>query len=127
MWQWAILYALMILTVILLADTQRRLGIIGKIYDIPYGDKAAHFLLYGTLTLLANLSVAEARPRWSTVIKAGICSTILVVLIGLEELSQKWLPLRRASVTDLVSSYLGVAVFTLLAVWIWRRRSRRPR
>ena len=115
-WQWAVLYAAFIVAIILLADTQRRLWLIGRIYDIPFGDKVAHFTLYGILALLINLSAFGARPGKSPVRTAVFCSSVLVTLIALEELSQLWLPLRHASWTDLASSLLGVAVFTWLAV-----------
>ncbi len=40
---------------------------------------------------------------------------ILAVLIGLEEVSQMWVPARTFSLLDLSASYLGVAFFAWLA------------
>lgn len=124
MWHWAMLYAALIVALIVFADTTEHLGILGRIYSIRYGDKVAHFTLYGILCLLVNLSAFEARPGVNTTLTVIVCSTILATLIGLEELSQLWLPLRHASLTDLASSLLGVATFAWLAVRIWQARPR---
>jgi polysaccharide biosynthesis protein VpsQ len=117
------IYAATIVAIIVIIDTVRRLGLLGRIYDIRYADKAAHFLLYGMLSLLLNLSVFEARPLSNPVPRAVVCTSILAVLIGLEEVSQIWLPLRRASLTDFACSLLGVGVFAFLALKAWKGRS----
>ncbi len=120
--RWAILFAMFLAFIIILADTGH-LGLLGLVYDFPLGDKAGHFILYGILSLLVNLSVFEAcavsRIRRSVV----ICSFALAIPIALEEFSQQWIHTRTFSLLDLAASYLGVAAFAWLAVEIQKRRS----
>jgi VanZ family protein len=129
MWQWTVLYGTFIVASVLWVDTTApRPGDIlywpfHWFYGIPELDKVGHFVLFGILALLINLTAFEARPRRSIIGTALLCSLSLAALISLEELSQIWLPRRDPSITSLTSSLLGVAVFTWLAMWIWRRRS----
>ena len=120
----AILFALFIILVIVLADAGVLSHYLGFIYDFPYGDKAGHFILYGILTLLINLTLFESRPDPSSslgtsrkllTIKTGL---ILALLIGLEEFSQQFFVDRTFSLLDLSFSYLGVIVFSWLALKI---------
>ena len=118
---WAILYGVAIIVIVVLADT-RHLGFIGAIYDFPFGDKVGHFLLFGLLSLSVNLAAFEARhhvDRWRV---ALMTSLVLALLIGLEELSQRWIASRTFSLFDLATSYLGVASFAWLAIRIEIRR-----
>jgi len=109
-----ILFALFILLVVVFADTGH-LGILGIANSIPYGDKAGHFILYGILTLLVDLTILQARGnsnRSRLVFRVGL---ILAVLIGLEEYSQKFFPSRTFSLVDLAASYFGVIFFSWIA------------
>ena len=118
-----VLYGLVIIGGIIFADTTKRLGIFGWIYRVRYADKATHILVFGVLSFLVNLSVLEARPDGNAVRQVLRCSLLLTIALSLEELSQLWLPLRQASLTDLASSLVGVTLFAWLAlkVWRWRR------
>lgn len=116
MMKWlTILFAAFIGLIIILADLGR-LGIIYQVNRIPYADKAGHFILYGILALLINLSLFRWRPDRSRKWIAVISGLILVVLIGLEEFSQQNFSNRTFSLADLSASYLGVIVFAWLAV-----------
>jgi VanZ family protein len=122
--RWAIFFGLFIVVIIILADT-RHLGSLGRIYDIPFGDKVGHFFLFGLLSLVVNLAVFEPRPKQEPSRLALITSLILALFIGLEELSQIWIPSRTSSVFDLIASYLGVAFFAWCAVRIKSRTNSR--
>ena len=113
--RWAIFFGLFIIAVIILADTNH-MGFLGRVYDFPNGDKVGHFVLYGLLSLVVNLSVFEARPTSDFKRLAVITSLILALLIGLEEYSQRFFPTRTSDWIDLTASYLGVALFAWLAV-----------
>lgn len=110
-----ILFALFIILIIVLAD-RGQLGVLNLINQIPYGDKTGHFILYGILTLLIDLTLFLALPnrprRWVAVL-SGLT---LVLLIGLEEFSQKYFASRTFSLRDLAASYLGVIFFSWLAL-----------
>ena len=113
------LFALFIILIIVLAD-KGQLGLLKLINQIPYGDKVGHFVLYGILTLLINLTLLRSlpfqSPRWVTVIS----SLILALLIGIEELSQQFFASRTVSFQDLFAGYLGVIFFS----WLALRRNR---
>ena len=111
----AILFSLFIITIVVLADTGR-LGILKIINQIPYGDKVGHFILYGILTLLINLTFIRSLPNRSprrVVVSIGL---ILALLIGLEEYSQQYFPSRTFDLIDLTFSYLGVIFFSWTAL-----------
>jgi len=113
--RWAIFFGLFVVVIIIFADTSD-LGPLGKIYDIPFGDKLGHFVLFGLLSLVVNLAVFEARPKDNKSRLALITCLILALLIGLEEFSQIWFPSRSFSLFDLAAGYLGVALFGWCAV-----------
>jgi VanZ family protein len=116
----AILFALFIILIIVLADSGR-LGILAFFNRIPFGDKAGHFILYGILALLINLSLFRSLPpspslRKSRMRIALVSGVILAVLIGLEEFSQQFFAKRSFDLVDLTFSYLGVIFFSWLSV-----------
>ncbi len=118
--RWAAVCGLAIIVIVLLADT-RHLGFLHAVYDIPFGDKVGHFVLFGLLSLSVNLAVFEARPAGNRIRLAAATSAILALLIGMEEFSQRWIRSRTFSLLDLTASYLGVAFFAWLAIK-WEKR-----
>ena len=123
-------FTLFILLIIVLAD-QNRLGFLKVINDIPFGDKAGHFILYGILTLLLDLTFIRSLPPSSAlmtspklvVVSIGL---ILALLIGAEEFSQQYFPSRTFDLVDLTFSYLGVIFFSWLGLKIKRRSGVTP-
>lgn len=110
-----IFFALFIILIIVLADTGK-LGIFGFIYHIPYADKVGHFILYGILTLLINLTLFRSVPNQNRIWVALISGLVLAFLIGIEELSQRHFAARTFSLDDLSASYLGVMFFSWVAL-----------
>jgi len=113
----AVLFGLFIIAIIVLAD-KGMLGILGVINQIPFGDKAGHFILYGILTLLVELALFRALPHLNRRLLVFRTALILTLLIGLEEFSQQYFPSRTFDLIDLTFSYLGVAFFSWLALQI---------
>lgn len=111
----AILFALFIAIIIILADAGK-LGVLGFINQIPYGDKAGHFLLFGILTLLLNLTFIRSLPNSDPKLVALSVGLILALLIGAEEYSQQFFNSRTFSLLDLAFSYLGVIFFSWVAL-----------
>jgi VanZ family protein len=116
-----VFFALFIILVIVLADTGN-LGILYQINRIPYADKAGHFILYGILALLINLTLFRSFPFQSRKRVAVISGLILAFLIGLEEFSQQYFAGRTFSLMDLTASYLGLISFSCIAMQITRRK-----
>jgi len=113
----AFLFALFIITIIILADLGM-LDILGMVNRIPFADKAGHFILYGILTLLIDLTLFRSHPEQNRYLLAVRCGLILAFLIGLEEFSQRYFINRTFDLVDLTFSYLGVAFFSWWAVKI---------
>ena len=115
----SILFALFILLIIILAD-MGKLGILKLVNQIPFGDKAGHFILYGILTLLVDLALFQSLPNGSRTRIAMISGLILSLLIALEEFSQQFFPDRTFSLRDLAASLLGVIFFSWVALRVNR-------
>ena len=113
----AILFALFIILIIVLADTGR-LGILAFLNRIPFGDKAGHFLLYGILVLLINLSLFRALPAQSRIRITLISGIVLTVLIGLEEFSQQFFARRSFDLVDLTFSYLELGLSAATPIFL---------
>jgi hypothetical protein len=111
----AFFFVLFIILIIVLADMGILAHYVGFVYAMPYGDKAGHFILYGILSLLINLTVFRSRPEQSRKLLAIKTGLILALLIGFEELSQQYFSNRTFSGLDLSFSYLGVIGFSWLA------------
>jgi VanZ family protein len=110
-----VLFALFIILIIILADTGN-LGILYYINRVPYADKVGHFILYGILALLIDLTFFRSFPSRSRRWVAVVSGLILALLIGLEELSQRNFSTRTFSLADLSASYLGLIFFSWLAL-----------
>ena len=112
-----ILFTLFIILIIVLAD-MGKLGAL-SITRIPHADKAGHFILYGILILLIDLTLFRALPPSFGISRpwiAVISGLTLAVLIGLEEFSQQYFANRTFSLSDLTASYLGVIFFSWVAM-----------
>jgi len=116
----AILFTLLILLIIVLADMGALPRYLRLLKDMPYGDKVGHFILYGILTLLVDLALFRSLPNRSRKLLTVTSGLILAVLIGLEEYSQQYFANRTFSLKDLAASYLGVIFFSWLALRVHR-------
>jgi len=115
----AILFTLFIILIIILADLGQ-LGFLKILNQIPFGDKIGHFVLYGILTLLIDLTFARALPHPSRKLIIFRIALILILLIGIEEYSQQFFAKRTFDLVDLAFSYLGVIFFSWLALRVRR-------
>ncbi|SDX01786.1 VanZ family protein [Marinobacter mobilis] len=113
-----------ILWIIYLADRGDSPLFFYLVQQWPYGDKACHFLLYGLLALLLNLTLelkvlTVARIR----VYAGTLAVALFAVI--EELSQALFPNRTLDAMDLAADAAGILLFSLLSFGIdWCRQRR---
>jgi polysaccharide biosynthesis protein VpsQ len=112
-----VLFALFIIFIIVLAD-RGQLGILKLVNRIPYGDKAGHFMLYGILSFLIDLTFFRSFPLRGPKLVVVVSGLILAIFIGLEEFSQQYFAERTFSLRDLIASYLGVIFFSWLALKI---------
>jgi polysaccharide biosynthesis protein VpsQ len=110
-----ILFSLLIVAIVVAADTAVLPHLLERLYSFPGGDKAGHFLLFGILSFLVNESALSLFPRRIPARLVLTVSLLLAILIGLEEWSQSLFPARTMSLSDLLASYAGVSAFAILA------------
>ncbi len=118
----AVIFLILIIAVVFLADAGRMPVFLANLYNFPNGDKVGHFLLLGILSFLVNASVVSALPSKNPKRLFLVTSLILALLAGIEEWSQQFFSHRQASLLDLSSSLAGVAFFSCLA---WKNAKRR--
>lgn len=123
----AILYTLFLVLLVFLADQGRYQFLFRFVRDTPYGDKAGHFLLMGLFSLIINLALACKRIRWGRFsILTG--SLAVIIVVTLEEFSQRFVRYRTFDLVDLAFDYTGIFLFGLLATYLTRfRLARRAR
>ena len=77
--------------------------------QIPYGDKICHIGVYGMLALLLNLSLRCRKIDFGlTDIYLG--SFLAIFLVGLEEISQLFMPTRTYDWWDFIASCIGIFI-----------------
>jgi len=110
------LFSLFIILLILWANTGTMPRVLEVVYDFPSGDKAGHFILFGTLSFLVNKTALSSLKKSHAKVILTV-SFVLLLLVGFEEWTQQFLPNRTASWVDLAFSYTGI----MLGAWLaWR-------
>ena len=112
-----ILFTLFIILIITLSNLGQ-LGFLKILNQLPFADKIGHFVLYGILTLLLDLTFTRALPPPSRKLVVLRIALILSLLIGLEEYSQQFFAKRTFDLVDLTFSYLGVIFFSWVSLKI---------
>lgn len=115
-----LLFALFLLLVIVLANTGKVGEVFGWVYFFPYGDKVAHFLLWGTLALLVSLGFSTSRVQ---ILTRKVLKSNLIVCIPplIEEISQIFFPGRSASLIDLAAGLAGIFILGEVGAWLRRQ------
>lgn len=110
----ASLFTFFLVSIITFADSGYAFEAIAFMMKLPHGDKLAHFLLLGTLSLLINLST---NLRKISVLGQNVLLGSLLIAIGIsfEEFSQIFIPHRNFEILDLVCNYAGIFTFGQLA------------
>ena len=112
----AILFTAFIVIIIVLADLGRLPRFLNSIYDMRYGDKIGHFVLFGLLDFFITRAALSALPLRRPVWVALSASLILALLVGLEEYSQNYFRERTAELIDLLAGYFGMLIGGLTAL-----------
>ena len=108
--------------IIYLTNTGQQGEFITYVKLIPYGDKAGHFILTGILTLLANLGL-DCRTISIGRMKVLLGTLMISIIVLLEEWTQMYIPARTFSLWDLLSDFIGITVFSILAIQLQKLRS----
>lgn len=117
------LFVILLVGIIIADDRGRLPFFIAVAYDIPYGDKAGHFIMMGILNLLVTRLMLARNPvgSWRVAVLTGL---VVAVLVALEEYSQRFFPNRHASWGDLAASLTGIIVFGF-AAWLMANKGAR--
>ncbi len=114
-----------LLWVIYLANTGQGHPLFKLGQSIPNGDKVGHFLLFGLLTFLANLSF-QYKSFTLKKIKLYKGSVIVLIFVTLEELSQHFVASRTLDIFDYGADLIGISLATLLS-WVCAKYFYKPR
>jgi VanZ family protein len=107
----AVLYAVLLLAIVALADVGLLGPVVSGVHAIPMGDKVCHLVLAAVLGHLA--AAFPGAPRLG-----GVPSgTVFVAVVALlEESSQRFIPGRTFDLLDLAADAIGIALGTWLAL-----------
>jgi len=116
-----VIYIFILAGIIFLADLRGTQYLLDFVRNIPFGDKIGHFFLMGILSLLVNLTFSVRNIAvWKLNYLLG--SLIVLVIVTLEEFSQKFIRGRSFDLFDLAVDYLGIFIFGEIARYIYQRR-----
>lgn len=117
-----IVYIFVLAVIIFIASRKGTRYLLDFVGNIPYGDKLGHFILMGGFSFLLNL-VLNAKTFGIGKVNYLLGSLIVVFVVTLEEISQKFVAGRTFDWGDLVFDYLGIFVFGELARFICQRKT----
>lgn len=101
--------------IILVANSGGSNFILRAVDAIPNGDKIGHFFVMGFLAYLANLLLGCKTFRmWGRNVLTG--TVIVCIFVVSEEITQIFIRTRTFSFMDLLSDFLGIMAFSILAV-----------
>lgn len=107
--------------ILYLADTGQNRSALDMLGHLEYGDKYAHFLIYGLLSIQLNL-VLKLRVISLFSIKIYYGSLITLIFSILEELSQGFIPYRNLDFGDFLANTFGILTFFVITKLIEHRQ-----
>jgi VanZ family protein len=118
-------YVSILVLLVFLADRKESQFLFRPIRNMPYGDKAGHFLLMGLFSLILNLALSCRTVKiWKLNLLTG--TLIVALVVTLEEFSQLFVRYRSFDPVDLFFDYAGIFLFGQLAYYLTKRRFARP-
>ena len=109
----AYLVILILIGISIGASTQSLGAVAPLVKSIPYGDKLIHFTLIGSLAYVVNFLLNFKRFTFLNK-KWLLGTTVILIIMTLEEFSQKFLPNRDFELLDLTANSLGIFAATLV-------------
>ena len=113
-------YILILVLIVFLADRKESQFLFHPIRNMPYGDKAGHFLLMGLFSLILNIALS-CRTVKILKLKLLLGSLIVVTVVTLEEFSQLYVRYRSFDLVDLFFDYAGIFLFGQLAYYLTKK------
>ncbi|MBN2161657.1 MAG: VanZ family protein [Pontiellaceae bacterium] len=100
-------YSVFIIALIVLADRGMLPGWMTGCAEFPYGDNVGHFILFGGLSMVCTVATRFKQMHFFRPLFLGCAVTL--VFVTAEEFSQRLLPTRTFSLSDLFADYAGIA------------------
>ncbi|WP_339791763.1 VanZ family protein [uncultured Imperialibacter sp.] len=122
----SLLFFAFICFIIVMADTNHKLGLMKIIEGVPFGDKVGHFMLFGFLAGLINVALKFRRLKIRT-LDINMAGVIVLTFAVAEEFTQLAFATRTFELADMLSDVLGVWSFVFLSEWMWRRITKESR
>ncbi|UJR85881.1 VanZ family protein [Sandaracinus amylolyticus] len=117
----AAIVSLALATLVVLADADRITPLLVFVHGVPLGDKLGHLVLIGLLALVVELATGGRSVSIARVpIRIG--SAVVLALVVLEEISQRWVPTRSFDCGDLAADVIGIAVLGTLGARLGAQR-----
>jgi VanZ family protein len=117
----AIVYTLFLVMLVFLVDQKQYQFLFRFVRQTPGGDKAGHLLLMGLFAFLVNLALSCRRIKIGR-LNLLLGSLIVMLLVTLEEFSQRFVRYRTFDLVDLAFDYTGIFLFGLLASYLTKLR-----
>lgn len=117
----AALYTLFLVLLVFLADQKQYQFLFRFVRRTPYADKVGHLFLMGLFSLVINLALSCRRVRIGR-LSLLLGSLIVMVVVTIEEFSQRFVRYRTFDPMDLLFDYTGIFLFGLLASHLMRLR-----
>ena len=112
----ALAYTALLAAAVVAANSGHLPAFAQYLHDLPGGDKVLHFLMFGTLALVANLALtASGKRQLARAIVTGCLITAIIATV--EEFTNQFVPSRDWSLGDLTANYLGILCLGVLPFW----------
>ncbi|MCG9722324.1 VanZ family protein [Shewanella sp. Isolate7] len=115
-----VLFSGFLVWLIVSADAGRSNPLFELAHSIPYGDKLGHMILFGTLTLFANVGSHFRRVSLGKV-RPYLGAVVVAIVVIIEECSQQYFPSRTFDGYDLLADGVGIMLFSLLSLYLEMR------
>ncbi|WP_462157806.1 VanZ family protein [Pseudoalteromonas sp. GB56] len=114
-----------LLWIIYLANTSQSSVFFDLVKVLPYGDKIGHFVLFGTLTVLASIALKAKYLLIAKKIKLYWGALAVFAFALGEEISQAFVATRTFDLIDLSADILGICVASWLVskLVFWHKKS----
>ncbi|MCG9747640.1 VanZ family protein [Shewanella sp. Isolate8] len=117
-----VLFSGFLVWLIVSADAGRSNPLFELAHSIPYGDKLGHMILFGTLTLFANVGSHFRRVSLGKV-RPYLGAVVVAIVVIIEECSQQYFPSRTFDGYDLLADGVGIMLFSMVSLYLEKRFS----